>query len=272
MTRRFEGRRAVVTGASRGIGAGIARRLAAEGADVAIVARTLGDGTEPEGSLRTTQAGCKGSVVTVVADLTDESDCDRVIPEAVDQLGGPIDILVNNAAAAIRRPITEISARHQLLMFEANVVAPLTLAQAVIPDMHDAGEGWIVNLSSAGAALFAGPPFHANPVGSIMDVYGATKAALNRVTNGLSVDLYGTGIRVNAVQPRSAVMSEGMRSMADQLGKDMFEEIEETVEAVAALCDCPPDLTGQVVVSLELIANLGLTVHSLDGELLASTR
>jgi NAD(P)-dependent dehydrogenase (short-subunit alcohol dehydrogenase family) len=272
MTRRFEGRRVVVTGASRGIGAGIARRLAAEGASVAIVARTLGEGSEPDGSLRTTQASCKGSVATVVADLTEASDRERVIPEAVDKLGGPIEILVNNAAAAIRRPITEVSPRHQLLMFEANVVAPLTLAQVVIPDMRDAGEGWIVNLSSAGAARFAGPPFKANPVGSIMDVYGATKAALNRITNGLAVDLYGSGIRVNTVQPRSAVMSEGMRSMADQLGKDMFEEVEETVEATVALCDCPPDLTGQVVVSLELIAERGLTVHSLDGEPLASTR
>jgi NAD(P)-dependent dehydrogenase (short-subunit alcohol dehydrogenase family) len=272
MSRRFEGRRAVVTGASRGIGAAVARRLAAEGARVAIVARTLGNGHEPDGSLLVTQAGCKGAAVAIVADLTDEEDRARVIPEAVEQLGGPIDILVNNAAAAIRRPITEISPRHMRVMFEANIVTPLTLAQAVIPDMREAGEGWIVNLSTAGASLFEGPPFRANPVGSIMDLYGASKAALNRATNGLAVDLYGTGIRVNTVQPRSAVMSEGMRSMADQLGKDMFEEIEETVEAVVALCNCSPDLTGQVVVSLELIAEQQLTVRGLDGEPLASSR
>jgi NAD(P)-dependent dehydrogenase (short-subunit alcohol dehydrogenase family) len=272
MSRRFEGRRAVVTGASRGIGAGIARRLAAEGARVAIVARTLGEGDEPDGSLRTTQASCKGTVAAVVADLTDDADRARVIPEAEDKLGGPIDILVNNAAAAIRRPLTEISPRHQSVMFEANVITPLTLAQAVIPAMREAGEGWIVNLSSAGAASFAGPPFHPNPVGSIMDLYGATKAALNRVTNGLAVELYGTGVRVNAVQPRSAVMSEGMRSLADQLGKDMFEEIEQTVEAVVELCRCPSEQTGHVIVSLELIAELNLAVRGLDGEPLPIAR
>jgi NAD(P)-dependent dehydrogenase (short-subunit alcohol dehydrogenase family) len=262
----------VVTGASRGIGAGVARRLAAEGARVALVARTLGGGNEPDGSLRTTQAACKGSVVTVVADLTDDQDRDRVIPEAAEKLGGPIDILVNNAAAAIQRPLTEVSVRHQRLMFEANVVTPLVLAQSVIPAMREAGEGWIVNLSSAGAALVSGPPFHVNPVGSVMEVYGATKAALNRITNGLAVDLYGTGVRVNTVQPRSAVMSEGMRSLAGQLGADMFEEIEETVEAVVALCHCPAELTGQVVVSLDLIAEHGLTVRSLDAEPLAEPR
>jgi NAD(P)-dependent dehydrogenase (short-subunit alcohol dehydrogenase family) len=205
----------------------------------------------------------------VVADLTDDDDRARVVPEAVQKLGGPIDILVNNAAAAVRRPLTEVSPRHQRLMFEANVITPLVLSQAVIPDMRKSGQGWIVNLSSAGAERFPGPPFYTNPVGSIMDVYGATKAALNRVTNGLAVELYGTGIRINAVQPRSAVMSEGMGSLADHLGKDMFEEIEETVEAVVALCDCAPDQTGQVTVSLDLIAHQALTVRGLDGDALS---
>jgi NAD(P)-dependent dehydrogenase (short-subunit alcohol dehydrogenase family) len=258
----------LVTGASRGIGAATARRLAAEGADVALVARTLGTGDERDGSLRKTQLLCRKqgvAAVTVVADLTADDDRQRVIPEAVDALGGSIEVLVNNAAAAIPVALTEITADQQRRHFEANVITPVVLSQAVIPAMRAAGEGWIVNLSSVGADLFGGPPFPPNPVGSTMDVYGASKAALNKVTNGLAVELFGTGIRVNTVQPRIAVMSEGMRAFADKVGPGVFEEMEEIVEAVVALCACPADHTGQVDVSLELLEQLGIAARGIDG-------
>jgi NAD(P)-dependent dehydrogenase (short-subunit alcohol dehydrogenase family) len=259
----------VVTGASRGIGAGVARRLAAEGAAVALVARTLGKEDEPDGSLSAVRALCEvhgGIVGTVVADLTVDEDRSGVISEAIDILGGPVEILVNNAAAAIPVGLTTITARQQRLQFEANTIAPLLLAQDVLPAMREAGEGWIVNLSSAGASLFPGPPFRPNPVGSSMDVYGASKAGLNKVTNGLAAELFGTGIRVNTIQPRIAVMSEGMRAFADRVGPDVFERLEETVEAIVALCECAVERTGQVIVTLDLLAELALTLRGLDGE------
>jgi citronellol/citronellal dehydrogenase len=111
-----------------------------------------------------------------------------------------------------------------------------------------------------------GPPFFLGPQGSTMEVYGTTKAALNRITSGLAGDLHGTGIRVNTVGPRVAVMSEGFADLpGDLLGADAIESIEDIVEAVVAFCDCPEDVTGRVVVSLELIADWGLIVHGLDG-------
>jgi citronellol/citronellal dehydrogenase len=266
---RFKGKRAVVTGASRGIGAGIAQRLAAEGADVALVARTLDKGAQLPGSLHETQTLCEKfgtRIATVVADLGDDQSRAEVIPRAKALLGGPIDILVNNAVAAVAVPITEVSAAQQRVAYECNVIAPLVLAQAVIPDMQASGAGWIVNLTSAGARLHQGPPFYLGPQGSTMELYGTTKAALNRITSGLAGDVDGTGIRINAVGPRVAVMSEGFEAIiGDQLPRELFESIEEIVEAVVALCDCPVEVTGQVLESLNLIADWGISVNGLDG-------
>jgi citronellol/citronellal dehydrogenase len=267
--RRFAARRAVVTGASRGIGAGIAERLAAEGADVAICARTRETRDDVAGSLTETAgrlATYGGKVAVVAADLTDEGDRARVIPEAVETLGGPVDILVNNAAAAIYQPLADFPLRRRRIIFEANVHAPLDLAQTAIPAMREAGEGWIVNVSSRTAQPWNGPPFTLGAHGTTLSVYGASKAALNRMTNGLAAELYGTGIRVNTVEPRAAVLSEGADALVGRtLQPDKIESLEEMVEAVTALCACPEDVTGRKAVSLELIADWAMTVHNLDG-------
>jgi citronellol/citronellal dehydrogenase len=266
---RFAGRRALVTGASRGIGAAVAERLAAEGADVVITARTLTQSGHLAGSLQETQARLQRygtNVAILTADLTSEEDRARIVPEAVELLGGPIEILVNNAAAAIYQPLIDFPLRRRKVIFEANVHAPLDLAQAVIPAMQSAGDGWIVNLSSGSAKLWDGPPFSMGAQGSTLTIYGASKAALNRLTNGLAAELYGTGIRVNTVEPRAAVLSEGAAELVGAtLRPDQIESMEEMVEGVLALCDCGADVTGQITVSLDLIAQWGLTVHELDG-------
>jgi NAD(P)-dependent dehydrogenase (short-subunit alcohol dehydrogenase family) len=273
MPGRFAGRRAVVTGASRGIGAGIAERLAAEGADVVITARTKAAHDHLAGSLDETAARLAAygtSVGIVVADLTDPDGRLRIVPEAEALLGGPVEILVNNAAAAIYMPVAEFSMKRRSILFEANVQAPLDLAQQAVPAMREAGEGWIVNLSSATARPWSGPPFTLGPQGSTLTMYGASKAALNRMTNGLAAELYGTGIRVNTIEPRAAVLSEGAEALVGStLKPEQIESMEAMVEGVMALCDCPPDLTGRSCVSLDLIDELGVTVHGLDGTDLA---
>ena len=274
MSGRFRGHRAVVTGASRGIGAGIAERLAAEGADVAITARTVDQHDHLAGSLTDTQARLAqyGTRVAVVAaDLTDEQQRATVIARAAEQLGGPIDILVNNAAAAIYQPITDFPLRRRRIIFEANVHAPLDLAQEAIPGMRAAGRGWIVNVSSSSASIKPGPPFHLVPPGTDTAVYAASKAALNRLTNGLGAELYGSGIRVNTVQPKLAVLTEGAAALVgDTVRPDQVESMPQMVEAVLALCDCPETVTGQVHISLDLIRDWKLAVHDLSGQPLKS--
>jgi citronellol/citronellal dehydrogenase len=266
---RFAGRRAIVTGASRGIGAGIAERLAGEGAAVAIVARTVDTHPTLPGSLNETAARLRAlgaTVAVIAADLTDGDDRARIVPAAVDALGGPIDILVNNAAAAMYAQPSEMPLKRRRITFEVNVHAPLDLAQTVLPMMLERGEGWIVNVSSATGKLSPGPPFKLEGLGATTGMYGSSKAALNRETNALAHELWGRGIRVNTVEPRAAVMSEGAEVLAGHvIREDQKESMEEMVEAAVYLCDCDAETTGQVFVSLDLIADRGVTVMTLDG-------
>jgi NAD(P)-dependent dehydrogenase (short-subunit alcohol dehydrogenase family) len=256
--RRFAGKRALVTGASRGIGAAVAEELAQLGADVAITARTLEQHPTLPGSLQQTAARLQehgGKVAVVVADLADDESRAHIVPDACEQLGGTIDILVNNAAAAIYAPLSDFPVRRRRIVFEVDFHAPLDLAQAVIPAMRDKGEGWIVNVSSRTAQLFPGPPYRLGATGTTITIYGAAKAALNRLTNGLAAELDGTGIRVNSVEPRAAVLTEGADALVgDILTAEMIEPMETMVAATLLLCDCDPSTTGLIAVSTELLA------------------
>lgn len=273
MPDRFRGRNAIVTGASRGIGAALAERLCAEGANVAIVARTVDRHDHLAGSLDETVARCAryGTRVEAIAsDLADDASRATVVPAALDRFDGRIDVLVNNAAAAIYQSILDYPLKRRRIMFEVNVQAPIDLSQAVVPGMAERGEGWILNVSSGSTRLQDGPPFRTAGRATEIGLYGATKAALNRVTNAFAVECHALGIRVNTVEPRAAVMSEGAEALVGGLvGDDQIESMEAMVEAALALCDCPLEQTGGVHVSLDLLAAQGITVMALDGTPLA---
>jgi NAD(P)-dependent dehydrogenase (short-subunit alcohol dehydrogenase family) len=259
---------ALVTGASRGIGAATAERLAAEGADVALVARPADRAADAPGTLEGTAARLREygtRIVTVEADLSDPHGRDQIVPAAVDALRAPIAVLVNNAAANMPHTLLDYSLERRRRLFELNFEAPIDLTQAVIPGMTEAGRGWIVNVSSGSARLAGGPPFRVAKLGRLQGVYGASKAALNRVTNAFAVELFGTGIRVNTIEPRAAVMSDGAAARGmSMIPDDLIESMEAMVEATVALCCCDADRTGRVEVSLDLLDELGLTVRTLD--------
>jgi len=266
---RLVGMNAVVTGASRGIGAATAERLAAEGANVAITARTLKQHDHLDGSLHQTLERCRrygGTVEAIAADLADADARAGIVPAAADALGGPIEILVNNAAAGIHQRCAEIPLRRRRVMFEVNLQAPIDLAQAVIPMMTEKGQGWIVNLSSGGARLVGGPPFPTSVLGTTHGTYAATKAALNRFTNVLGAELWGTGIRVNTVEPEDPVATEGaIAHLGDGIDPDRYEPVEVMVEGIVALCDCGPERTGGIHTDQALITEIGAPVMTLDG-------
>ena len=271
VSKRLAGRRALVTGASRGIGR---QRPNDSRRKVPTSPLRLGHltGIPPCPVHYMTPPSVSASSAFVRSKLSPISPTWKSAPllfrRAVDGLGGPIDILVNNAAAAIYQPLLDFPLKRRRLIFEVNVHAPMDLAQAVLPAMVDRKEGWIVNISSATAQLWD-PPFKLGSLGTTTGVYGASKAALNRITNALAAEVAGTGLCVNTVEPRSAVMSEGAEVLiGGSLRADQVESMEEMVEAVVALCDCPPDRTGLNHVSLDLLDELGLTVRGLDGEVL----
>ena len=269
---RLAGRRVIITGASRGIGAGVAERFAAEGAALALVARTLDRHDHLPGSLEETRARCErhgATVNTIVADLGDEADRARVVPGAADALGGPVDVIVNNAAAAIYQPMVGYSLKRRRLTFEVNVHAPFDLLQAALPGMQETGAGWVVNVSSATAVYKPGTatqPVEPGRQNSTMGVYGASKAALDRLSFAFAQELWGTGVRVNVVAPKSAVLTEGAAAlMGDSLDPSTIEPVEAMAEAILWLSTCPEESTGGIYRSLDLLAEEGVRVMTLDG-------
>ena len=242
------GRVALVTGASRGIGAAIARRFAAEGARVAIVARSLepGSGGHLAGSLRETAdaiSAAGGVAMPIVADLSDAS-CDRaaIVARATDELG-PIDVLVNNAAACFYLSIDETSERRLRVAYEVNVITPYLLIKAVVPGMRDRGTGWIVNITSA----IVDTDLLDSPQQARSSTYAPSKAALDRLTISFSTELRATGIAVNALAPERAVATEGATAVMD-LPPEWCEPVETMADAALALATCDPEQENGLVV------------------------
>jgi citronellol/citronellal dehydrogenase len=263
-TRSLEGKVALVTGASRGIGVALAERLAREGAAVALVARTLH--AEPDarlaGSLAETVAAIEragGRAVPIVADLASPDDRARIVPEVRAALG-PVDVLVHNAAAAIYAPLATMPLKRRQITFEVNVHATLDLAQAVLPDMRARKRGWIVNLSSASSVHPKGPPYSA-AMSSTISVYGASKAALERITSGLAAEVYDDGIAVNSVAPVAAVRTPGAEALVGKLmesNPELVEPVEWLAEAVLALATCDPrSCTGRILYSGPFLDEIG---------------
>ena len=179
----LEGRTAIVTGASRGIGAAIALALDRVGARVALVARD-------RAALEAVAAQLHNGPLVLVADLADPDVPARLVADARDQLGA-IDVLVNNAALAARAPTEELDAALVDRLYAVNVRAPLLLIAALVPGMVERGRGAIINISSGSAVV--GTPRRA--------AYAATKGAIDAATRSLAIELGPHGIRVNSVAP-----------------------------------------------------------------------
>ena len=207
MDLQLEGKRALVSGSSVGIGETIARTLADEGVAVAIHGRDA----DRANSVAASIAEGGGTAVVVTGDLTDDTAIAAIVAESERLLGG-VDILVNNAGGSGEKHVwEETPVEAWIAAFDRNVVAAVRLTNLLLPKMRAAGWGRVVNVSSLAGAL---PP----PTGPD---YSACKAAMNNLTKSLSKAAAGDGITVNAISPGTILtpkLEAAFRKMASDKG------------------------------------------------------
>ena len=265
---KLQGKAAIVTGASRGIGQAISELFAAEGASVVCAARTLREGDHPlEGSLGRTVESIRrkgGTAHAVAADLSRPEACIALVEQARALLG-PIDILVNNAALNYYVPIQDYRINRWIKCFEINVHAPFILSQAVLTDMTGGRGGAIVNISS-GSAIGPGRGPYADKTVRGGTMYGAGKAALERFTQGLAQEMAQFGnIAVTALAPSRTVPTPGtvfhklMSGMDDPRG----EPPSMMARAALLLASEPAEkINGRVTYSQQILKEFGLIDHA----------
>lgn len=223
-----QGKVAIVTGASRGIGADIAAVFAKAGMKVVAAARTVNEGDfRVPGSLATTVEAINasgGQAVAVKCDLSREDEIEALWEAALKKYG-EVDVVVNNAGILVPGTIEKMSWRHFQLNFTVNVAAPAYLSRLAIPHMRERGGGTIVNISS-GASRGPGAGPYRQPITNGTP-YGLSKAALERMTQGMAAELCEDNISVNTLSPSTQIWVGGTVYVAQTQRPD-FDKIDLT--------------------------------------------
>ncbi len=215
------GQRALVTGATSGIGRAVAMELARDGAEVLVHGRDAARGSETVEEI--TASG--GKARFMAADLTDPADVRRLADEA-----GDVDVLVNNAGISVWGPTADFDVEAYDAMFAGNVRAPFLLVAAIAPGMVARGKGSIVNVSSMAASV--------GMTGGA--AYGATKASLSSMTRSWAAEYSPSGVRVNAIAPGPVYTPtpsgpEFIKALGEKTAMNRASEPEEIAEVVAFL-------------------------------------
>jgi 3-oxoacyl-[acyl-carrier protein] reductase len=192
----LKGKVAVVTGGSKGIGAAIAKRLAADGARVVVNYATSRQGAEKVVA-EIAQSG--GEAIAVGGSVANEADIDRLFAETTKAFG-KVDVLVNNAGVYLFSPLEQVTAEDYKRQYDTNVLGLLLTTKAALPHFPAEG-GSVVNISSIASTLAP----------AAASVYASTKGAVDTITKSLAKELGPRNIRVNAVNP-GYVITEGTKS------------------------------------------------------------
>ena len=234
----LRGKRALVTGASRGVGSAIACALAADGVEVAVAARTTSQAPSAiPGTLDDVVSRIEGlgqRAVAIPTDLSDEDQVVAMVETATKELGG-LDIVVNNAAVASPGDL-DIDRKRFLLLMSINARAPMVVIHEAIPHLKAAGGGRIINISSA-AASYA--------IEGLM-AYGMSKLALEHLTVAAARQLEGASIAVNCFRIDIGTASEGMVFRGNASPAD-WEPTEVAAEGVLWMLGQPLNYTGRLV-------------------------
>lgn len=229
----LHGKTEFVAGASRGIGATIARHLAAAGAAVAVAARSEVEGRLPGtiGSVADEIVRAGGRALPVACDVTDEASVERAVADTVAEFGG-IDVLVANAGVLGLDPIETTPLRRWQRCLDVNLTGVFLVTRAVIPHVRARGGGSLLAITTTGVAM-AGA-----------NAYWVAKAAAERLYLGLAHDLRADNVAVNCLSPSRVVLTEGWR--AGGAGLEVPPEMVEPPEAMgrAAVLLAAQDASG----------------------------
>ncbi len=241
---KLEGKVAIVTGASRGIGKAIAFALAGEGADVVIAARTEEEKGPLPGTIHKTADEIRTlgrRALAIKTDVTKEEEVEAMVRRTIDEFGG-IDILVNNAGINIPGTLVEVSTKRWDLIMAVNLRGMFLCTRAVLPKMMEQKKGSIINLSSilGTRVIEGGVP------------YGVTKAAIERFTSGLAWEVREYNIAVNSLCP-SYTDTEGIRLLSFDVDRAHWQKPELWGGyAVFLACQDASTLTGRSLTAEEL--------------------
>ncbi|HVG41680.1 MAG TPA: NAD(P)-dependent oxidoreductase [Chitinophagaceae bacterium] len=244
-----------ITGGSRGIGKAIALRLAREGANIVIGAKTVDPHPKLEGTIYTAAEEIKAAganVLPLQLDIRDEEGIQKAVQEAVTTFGG-IDILINNASAINLTPTEQTEAKRFDLMHSINVRGTFLMSKACIPHLKKSSNAHILTLS---------PPLNLNPKWFAQHLaYTMSKYGMSMVVLGLAEELKKQHIAVNALWPKTTIATAAVQNL---LGGDYLIQKSRTPDIVAdatyAILTKPSaDCTGNFFIDEEVLAKEGIT-------------
>lgn len=269
----LKGKVAIVTGASRGIGAAIAQELGRAGAAVAVFARSTEQSPSKNfsGTIDDVAADLRShgvDAITVQGDVSREEDVTAAYGATMGHFGR-CDIIVNNAAVSYLTPLLDMSVKRWDVVMGVNVRGPMLMAKAFLPQMVKRDGGHIINISSADGRLTLEEVERlAESIGSIggsfgadgVDLsksklaYGTSKAALNRFTVGLAHEMSGTGVAVNALEVHA--VTQAVRLSLPDADHSNNELPEAPGQLVAWIARQPPSFTGRILSQPDLLCQL----------------
>jgi citronellol/citronellal dehydrogenase len=248
-------RTVIMSGGSRGIGLAIAKKVASEGARVAIIAKTDQPHPKLEGTVHTAAAEIEaagGEALAIVGDVRDDGQVEDAVRQTVERFGG-IDIVVNNASAINLAPMRDLEPKRYDLMLDINARGTFVLTRAALPHLRESGHAHVLTLS---------PPLSADPKWLAGHAaYTLSKMGMTMLTLGLAADEAEAHIGANCLWPRTLIATAAVQNL---LGGDEAMRRARTPEiyadaAAEILRRDPRECTGNAFIDDELLAEAGIT-------------